>query len=345
MPKSKKPEVFEHLFYWKYDTDGNKWPRWDEQAQTIPEERRLVLSHEVLKAIKATKVTLGDNQAANFAKDFLRKKSRSTNWPKSLADRRWTMRQQTGKDPATGLARNFIFKPYPEGENDPFPDEWPIPKQYECSPIQSVTLSVASKQIARLDEARLMQIAVDLRIVESHFALHSPLSTNEYKIVHMDHLQMGLKLRGSEIDGLYLAQFQDDVGALHPVLITVEAKTHDEFITSSQVIAQVEHASGLGVTAERIVPIAIKHGVGGMFVFEYEPFELVNAGAFEADSLDINALRRVKIVFYEAIPEISGLITGVKRPKTPKKQNGQLLLVESQPAAEFMDEDEDNEDD
>ncbi len=343
MPKSKKPAVFEHLFHWRYDEDGNATPRWDDDTQTIPNNKRLVFSHEVLKAIVATKTKLGDNQAANFTKDFLRKKSRSTNWPETLATKRWTIKQVTGKDPSIGLARNFVFKPYSDDQTDPFPDEWPIPEQYDNHRIQSVTLSVASKQIARLDEPRLMQIAADLRVVETHFALFSPLSTAQYKVVHMDHLQMGLKLRGSEIDGLYLAEFQDEKGELHPVLITVEAKKHDEFVNSSQVVVQVEHASGLGVTADLIIPIALKHSDGGMFIFEYAPFEIPDGKPFERDSIDSNLLDRKVTVFYSIEPSVIGLSQRVRRPKTAKRKDNQLILVETEPDPDLLGENEDDE--
>ncbi len=321
MPASKKPTVFEDLFQRCYDEKGNETPRWDDATQTIPEQKRLVYSHEVLRAIAATEAKLGDNQAANFTKDFLRTKSRSTNWPKMIAEKQWTIQQVTGRDTRTRLARNFIFKPYNNGQTDPFPDEWPIPKKYKKHRVQSVTLSVASKQIARLDEPRLMQIAVSLRIVETHFALFSPLSTAKNKVVHMDHLQMGLKLRGSEIDGLYLANFEDDAGVLHPVLITVEAKTTNEFVNSSQVVAQVEHASGLGVTADSIVPLVLKHVDGGMYIFEYAPFEVPKGKPLERDSITPESLDRTMTVFYCIEPSIGGISKKVRRPKTVTREN------------------------
>ncbi len=342
MAGSKKPPVFEHLFKHRYDEQGVRSDRWDEGTGTIPEERRLVYSNEVLIAIVETKAKLGDNQAANFSKDFLRKASRSKNWPKSLADARWTVKQQTGRDDSNGRARNFLWKPYADGQTDPFPDEWPIEPGFVTHPMQSVTISVASKQIVRLDEPRLMQIVVDLRVVETHFALYSPLSTDDYKVVHMDHLQTGLKLRGSEIDGLYLAEFQDRQGVRHPVLITVEAKKEDELVITSQVIAQIEHASALGVTCEKIIPLAIKHADGGAFVFEYAPFDIPPTGILEKDSVDETALKRVATVFYEVRPEMVGLSRGAKRPKTAKQSKDlQLTLVETEPAPDVLEDDDD----
>ena len=316
---SKKPQVFEHLFYWRYDLRGNKSPRWDERAKTIPEEHRMVYSDEVVHAIRELRVTLGNNQAANFTKDFLRKSSRSLNWPKSLADIRWTIKQQTGKDPINNRARNFFFKPYETNSYDPFPDDWPTPTDLREHAIQSVTISVASKQLQRMDETRLMQIVVDLRIVETHFALFSPLSTDKFKVVHMDHLQMGLKLRGSEVDGLYLAEFMDETRALHPVLITVEAKKYDEFINTTQVISQVIAVSGLCIECEKIVAIALKEIADGVVLFEFEPFIPPSTVKFTDGELADDDLRGVSTIRYRVMPSMIGLSNHAKRPRTLAK--------------------------
>lgn len=342
MPKSKKPQVFEQLFRWRYDADGNKSPRWDDATQTIPDDRRLVYSDEVVEAARETRAGLGNNVAANFTKDFLRKGSRNENWPESIARLRWTMQQVTGKDSISGRPRNFVWKPYAHGQNEPFPDDWPIPDNPTRHSIQSVTLSIASKQIDRLDEPRLMQIAVDLRVVETHFALYSPLAAT-YKLVHMDHLQMGLKLRGSEVDGLYLAEFRDEQDKPRLALVTVEAKKSDEFVNSSQVVAQVEAASGLGVEADFIVPIALKHGDGGMYIFEYKPYE-TNGAPFERDSIDGSSLQPARPegpVFYDIKPEMPGLSRRARRPRTVKSVDGALVLDAPEPAHDISDEDDD----
>lgn len=226
------------------------------------------------------------------------------------------MKQKTGKEPGTNRARNFVFKPYDLGSDDPFPDDWPTPKSLADHAIQSVTISVASKQLERLDETRLMQIVVDLRIVETHFALYSPLSTDDFKVVHMDHLQMGLKLRGSEIDGLYLAEFMDASRDLHPVLITVEAKKHDEFINTTQLISQVIAASGLGIQCEKIVAIALKHIDGGVVLFEFAPFTPPPAIKMSEDALVDEDLLDVSTVRYSVVPPMIGLSQRAKRPRT-----------------------------
>jgi hypothetical protein len=327
VPPTKKPKVFEHLFHWRYDpATMEKSPRFDEATGTIPEDRRLVYSFEVAEANREIKAGLGANIDANFAKDFLRKKSRNTNWPESLRNARWFVKQVTRKDPATNLARHMRFAPYADDQVEPFPDEWPIPPDCDTHSIQSVTLSIASKQIARLDEPRLMQIAVDLRIVETHFALYSPLSKPGHSIVHMDHLQMGVKLSGSEIDGLYIAEFADDDGGIHPALITVEAKKHDEYVNTTQIIAQIEKATSLGVKAEYVIPIAIKHGDGGLFVFEFKPYE-THGEEFEDDSIDPESLTRTAAVFYAVKPEI--LSFGLRKRRTkraPKVKAGEKRL-------------------
>lgn len=333
---------------WRYDLAGNKTERWDSASRTIPEDRRLVYSDEIVRTIRDLRIALGNNQAANFSKDFLRKPSRSANWPESLARKRWTMKQQTGKDTKTtpSRARNFVFRPYTANQTDPFPDEWPVPDIPETHAIQSVTISVASKQIERLDETRLMQIVVDLRIVETHFALYSPLSVDQFKIVHMDHLQMGLKLRGSEIDGLYLAEFMDKDRCLHPVLITVEAKKYDEFINSSQLVGQVQQVSGLGVACELIIPIALKHTDGGVVLFEFKPCKPPEGGKFSENDITEDDIKDPVIVKYSVEPTIVGLSRRASRPKTTKSgANAQIIFFESEVDPELVGDDEDEDED
>jgi hypothetical protein len=336
---SKKTKVWKHLFYWRYDRDGTKSPRWDEGAKTIPEDKRLVYSFEVTMAIAETNAGLKHNQPASFAKDYLRKASRNQYWPGELRNERWTAVQVTGKDAATTELRNFEFLPWTDEQTEPFPDEWPIPDECPTHSIQSVTLSIASKQITRMDEARLMQIAVDLRVVETHFALYSPLSTLQHSVVHMDHLQMGLKLRLAEVDGLYRADFLDQQGCLHPVLITVETKKYDEFITSSQVLRQVLAASGLGVAAELILPLALKHRDGGMFIFEFAPFSF-DGTPFKPNFVKTHELELVAAAFYAIEPPVAGLSSQVKRPKTVKIKNGQTELFEAEPSPDIVEDDE-----
>jgi hypothetical protein len=70
----------------------------------------------------------------------------------------------------------------------------------EATPVSSLHLSRATRQLGRRDEAWLTQMLVKLRVLETHFALHSPR-----KLESIDHLQMTLKLRSAEIDSLYVA--------------------------------------------------------------------------------------------------------------------------------------------
>ncbi|MDP9024375.1 MAG: hypothetical protein M3N13_03230 [Candidatus Eremiobacteraeota bacterium] len=314
MSRSRKPQIFEWLFRSRYDFASDAWvARFDEATGTIPPEHRLVFAEEITKANVEVKAGLGHNQAANFSKDFLRNASRNTNWPEALRAAGWTVMQVTGKDPATGRLRNFVWQQYANGQSEPFPDEWPIPSDtadYDHYRVQSVSMSVPSKQILRLDEARLMQIAVELRVVESHFALHSPLNTSDFQVVHIDHLQTGMKQRRAEIDGLFLAQFEsrgnEGRRVLHPVLIPVEAKRRGQSITSAQVVTQVEEAAALGVDCEQIVPLAMKQHLGGIFIFEYEPFD---AAQVRPETLKPQDLIVVARSFYEIVPAMYGFGT------------------------------------
>lgn len=332
MAKASRPEgrsgkgpVFEHLFNWRYDASGQKYPRYDAGLRTIPEEYRTVYLHEVVAAYGELGLKLG-NQFA-FTKDLLRTDSRNANWPARLKELKWKCVQVTGK------GRNFKFVPYEPGQAEPFPDDCPLNLGCQIIPIQSVTLSVASKQIARLDEPRLMQIAVELRIIESHFALVSKLSRYPSLVLHIDHLQMGMKLSGAEIDGLFEAELGTaEQRKRELALITVEAKKSNEYVNLSQILAQIESASRLGVDYDMIVPVALKHRSGGVQIVEFAPFEK----ARDFSTLVESDLIRVDEAFYEVLPPIKSL--GQRTAGTDETGRPFILDMESPDISENEDD-------
>jgi hypothetical protein len=302
--KSSKTPVIERLFFTHYDESGGQEPRYDPATGTIPEHLRLVYTHEVLKAADELRVTI-DNEYA-FFKDLLRLRTRNANWPSRLKELRWTAVQVTGTEHAGAPLRCFKFLPYADGQTEPFPDDCPLDPEAQTIPIQSVTMSVAAKQITRLDEARLIQIAVELRIIETHFAIMSPLATD---LLHIDHLQMGMKLRRAEIDALFQAEL-GNIQAREPrlALITVEAKQAREHVTFAQVLAQVYAASKVGVSFDMIVPLVVKHRAGGIHVVEFKPFiQGTDFSALESDDME-----RTAEAFYKIEPPIKSL--GEMRP-------------------------------
>lgn len=296
---SSKTPVFEHLFLWRYDERGNKiGPRYDSTLGTIPEEFRTVYTDECVAACKELDKPIGNKWA--YFKDLVRYETRDSNWPDKLKKMRWSAVQVTGG----ARNRNFRFVPYldDQPEDKPFLDDCPLDPQAEIIPIQSVTMSIASKQIERIDEPRLMQIAVELRIIESHFSMRSPLAK---EMLHIDHIQLGMKLGGSEIDAL----FQAEIGPLKTrqpklALITVEAKQQHEHVTFAQVLAQVLAASKLGIEYDMIIPLVVKHRLGGIHVVEF--------GAFERDTTDFrnlsfDQLERKAEAFYRVYPPVQSL--------------------------------------
>ena len=61
-------------------------------------------------------------------------------------------------------------------------------------------------------------------MIETHFALHSPL-----KLTDLVHLQMSLKLRSTEIDAMFLGR-REGANGLERIAITCEAKQAKERI-------------------------------------------------------------------------------------------------------------------
>ncbi|HUE80391.1 MAG TPA: hypothetical protein VMN38_12280 [Sphingomicrobium sp.] len=130
----------------------------------------------------------------------------------------------------------------------------------EMEPIrlQSLSLPLASKSLGRKDESWLIQVGVHLHVVEQHFALF-----DNCKVRELTHLQVGVKLAGSEVDSLFRAVVERDDGTLGHALVTCEAKQHGERILEHQIVEQIVAAnasleSALDFDADFIIPIALK---------------------------------------------------------------------------------------
>lgn len=138
--------------------------------------------------------TLKKDNPANFMKDLLRGGNASRNWPERLKELRYTGRQITGED------RIFEFIPYSEGQLEPFPNPFESEGTELELIVQSLSMSLATKSLGRLDESWLIQVAVQLKILETHFA-----NLSQAGVVELTHLQTGVKLNRTEIDSLFLA--------------------------------------------------------------------------------------------------------------------------------------------
>ena len=278
--KSKKTKVIEHLFD-KY---------WDEAIGKPT--KTLISLDDVVQAIQecnaAKKSSLRTNNPANFMKDFLRGANPSKNWPDSVAKRRYTAEQRTGHGAC------FEFVPYRADQTEPFPDEFGVRDDAPRHPIQSISIPLVTKTLGREDETWLIQTAVNLRIVETHFAVAAA-----FPLLELAHLQTGIKLRYAEIDALFLGKVGDEQNPAS-VLVTCEAKQTKDRLIPSQVIKQVQGAFDLS-QVETVVPIGLRRIPNvGFYLTEFE--------AVKRDSVSkLKELVLVKDVIYELHPPVKGI--------------------------------------
>lgn len=188
---------------------------------------------------------------ANFFKDFIRNRnSANTNWPESVRRAGYTARQVTSANAC------FEFFPLPPGQFEPFPATG-FTQPTSRTPrhqIESVSLPLASRKLGRNDEPWLIQVIARLRIVEAHFSLVSPRN-----IKQLDLLQMSVKLAGTEIDALFLAQEEVSPGVFEEVIVTCEAKRGRDDVLEDQILRQAKAPFSMRqITQNRVVPISVK---------------------------------------------------------------------------------------
>ncbi|WP_058358998.1 hypothetical protein [Xanthomonas translucens] len=251
--------------------------------------KTLMTLQDVAEAIRACNARDGkgrsDRNPANFLKDVIRSRGASKIWPEKIALLGFTGEQRTG----TG--DSFEFVPYAAGHDEPFPDLYRVTDETKIIDMQSVSMSLASRNLGRSDEAWLIQTAVNLRVIEQHMAAVSALQVKE-----VTHLQMTVKLRTTEIDALYLA----NVPGYSSVFITCEAKNGSERILTGQIISQVK-ATFETTAAELVVPVAIRSERGvGIHVIEFKPVSRGLLGSFVELEFASDAL-------YRLVPAVRGI--------------------------------------
>jgi hypothetical protein len=188
----------------------------------------------------------------------------------------------------------FEFVPYAPDQIEPFPDRFGHHNGVWRHQIQSVSMPLASKELGRDDETYLIQVAVKLAVVETHFALRSPLN-----IVELNHLQIGIKLRLCELDSLFAASYVDENGLLKRLVITAEAKKKNQRILEDQVVRQVHAAFG-ETNVDLVVPIAMTASGGGIYIAEFKAVPRQGYESFDVLELETEAL-------YELVPSVKGI--------------------------------------
>ncbi|RII27337.1 MAG: hypothetical protein CXR31_08825 [Geobacter sp.] len=265
---SKKTEVIRNIFN----------DLWDEKAKKLT--RDVVTKDDIADAIRginakasSPKAKLSVSNPANFFKDFVRSSiSANKNWPDDVFKRGYTAEQKTGKGDV------FRFISLVTGQKTPFVESvasYPKLGAAEEFKVQSLSLPVVTRLMGRRDEAWLLQIAVKLRLIESHLAFCS-----EHDFEFVDHLQNGLKLRNAEIDSLFYGKTKHgDI-----MIITVEAKNKKDDILETQILSQVKSVQGManiknnkkefldGSKTLQVLPMAMKIvGDSKIYMAEYQP--------------------------------------------------------------------------
>lgn len=249
--KSEKTGVIERIFN----------ELWDARAGTL--SRTVVSIKDVSRVIRemesAGETTLSPDNIANFLKDILRSPHVNRHWPPSPTKHRFTGRQ------ITGTGDSFEFVPFAAGQLEAFPDEFPVDTNAPKRELQTLTLPPFAQEIDRWDEARLLQTAVALRVIETHFALVSQSDVRQ-----VAHMQSNVKLSKAEIDALFVAQLLDGA-TLKKAAITCEVKYKDPLI-ASQIAKQVQAVSALHrIDFDVVIPTAITVLDGDLQLIEFEP--------------------------------------------------------------------------
>ena len=155
-------------------------------------------------------------------------------------------------------------------------------------------MPLASKALGRDDETYLIQVAIKLGLVETHFALHSRL-----EVIELNHLQIGIKLRLTEVDSMYAATYVDRGGETRQLIVTVEAKKRRQRILPEQIVRQVK-AAFTETPVDMVVPLALASAGGGIYVAEFVPI-------LRAQSVELVNLELAKEVLYKLKPPVRGI--------------------------------------
>jgi hypothetical protein len=277
---SKKTAVIDYLFSLHWDDAALR-----RSVMTFEDVRDAILH---IYGDKGKKALSADN-VANFIKDLLRKDTANKNWPARITALRITASQRVGEGAI------FEFIPFLEGQTEPFPDKYLPTPETPRRELQSLSLSYPARQFGRRDETWLIQTAVQLHLIETHLALSS-----RHHLTDLSHLQIGVKLRRTEIDALFLGHRL--IGSERsPVLVTSEAKQLKERLTEAQVVQQAVAAFDQSA-CDLVIPMAIRVLKDGVYVLEFEAVRREQAASLTEVQVASDALYTLK----PSVPGITG---------------------------------------
>jgi hypothetical protein len=277
---SNKTQVIQYLFE-KY---------WDPVKEKLT--KSVMTFKDVQQAIRYCNrnygTKLSDRNPANFMKDIVRGKGASRNWPDRLHKLRFTAVQTPGDGNA------FEFRKYAPDQLEAFPDPFTLREETPSYVVQSVSMPLSAKGLGRSDEPWLIQTAVNLRVIETHFAVSSRVP-----VIQITHLQMSVKLRKTEIDAIFLAICKNG-SKEYPAIITCEAKQARERILEHQIVNQVK-AAFEETDVEVVIPLALQAlRRKGFHVVEFEHVT-------RAESKSLSSLRVAARAAYELRPPVPGI--------------------------------------
>lgn len=287
--------------------------------------RRVVHREDVVNAIQhcasASGIELSEGNAANFMKDVVRGDHANDFWPPELTALRITAQQR----PSRGSRRVFEFVNFEEAQTEPFPNPYKPTPEMAPIPVEAVSLSLAKRSLGRKDESWLVQVAVELRLVQTHFATHSLES-----VVEVNHLQTGVKLGTSEIDSLFLAHLQSTDNTLIRALVTCEAKQEGQRILDHQIVEQVVAASksvrAAGMDVTKIIPIAVKAYEGGqVYLAEFKSWEHSDADKSEEERPKLQLASHAVYALRPPVPGIGHKNVKPKRVRVGAKSKAATM--------------------
>lgn len=274
MAVSKKPIIIERIFDTLYDQTTQKFSRTLVTAEDVQEAKRYCAEHYGIK-LKL------DSNPFNFMKDIVRGRGASKMWPQRLKD------LQIGGVQRTGDGAIFEFVHGIEGALDSLDEDFTPTPLTPSFPVQSLSLPLASKALGRTDESWLLQVAVNLRIIESHFA---NATGSQIEALELTHLQMDIKLRKVQIDALFRALHAVSGGKQSEVLITVEAKQGNQRILTEQIGRQVI-AAFESTDTDLVIPVAIAAIRNkGIYVVEFAAVTRESLGEFSVPTFHRDAM-------------------------------------------------------
>jgi hypothetical protein len=273
MSRSKKTVVIEAIFD----------ERWDSVTKTLSDP---------LVRVSDIRRHWPEGNVYAFFKDIVRNAARANGiWPQSVLERGFTGAQDVSD------GGSFRFVPLRPGQTVAFVDTYAPSDVTPRHRIESASLPLASRRLGRGDEPWLIQVAVRLRIIETHLALFS-----RRQILTVDHLQMSVKLQPAEVDALFLAVEQLPDLSTRELIICCEAKSLRDDIVEEQVLRQVQAiAAQPAVTQALVLPVALKAiGASTLFVVEFE-------AVAREEAASTTALQPVSDAVYELVPPVPGI--------------------------------------